>query len=418
MELIIPILVAIICIIIYMCIPLPAFTSKVNYDYDGYGETEFPTTIFESSLFKTFDSQSNIICSMLPTLKSKQCTINESTITKYKYPVHLLKVTNQVLAVFNDGKIYSKPTLFDSMWKGPLQNSLPGTFIPLRMITLDPTGTKLIGVGYNNRAYIKQSGFESEWETLPGLENIIYLMFLFDPNTNENKYLVINDKGLIQVTNTSASNSGLIDYGTNRTPVLKLMLDINLGYMLAIDTTFQIRMYKDKDWSNSEFSSYHGTNTSKVCDILFDNDKLLYGCVFLPEEGIVKIMKQTEPGITSKFIELNKIAPTGNSLVTDEFIIQTKNGTFTSSGLMEEERFDNDINLAYQRQMLLDKKRLREFCKARRGQSTADKHNFELTRNIETNAEKIDKLNGIINQLIEFDPDQKPIQESVIGINK
>lgn len=95
----------------------------------------------------------------------------------------------------------------------------------------------------------------------------------------------------------------------------------------------------------------------------------------------------------------------------------TKLGIYSGQGLLEEEALDDDINLAYQRQMLLDKKRLREFCKGRGLLSENNQRDYSVLRQVEDNKKKIDKLNDIIAKLISYDPDQKPIQESVMGIN-
>jgi hypothetical protein len=67
--------------------------------------------------------------------------------------------------------------------------------------------------------------------------------------------------------------------------------------------------------------------------------------------------------------------------------------------------------------MLLDKKRLREFCKGRGLLNENNQRDYSVLRKVEDNKKKIEKLNDIISKLISYDPDQKPIQESVLGVN-
>jgi hypothetical protein len=220
-------------------------------------------------------------------------------------------------------------------------------------------------------------------------------------------------------TKTGDSNSGLIEYGLLTEPVLKLSMSAD-GYMLALDTNFQIRTFEDKEWTQSQFSTKFGANPTKVTDFIYDRDQLMFGCVFLPKAGIIEVMKQEEPDFQAKFVpfELNRFLTGGmENVLTDRSIIMMKLGIYTGQGLLEEEALDDDINMAYQRQMLLDKKRLREFCKGRGLLNENNQRDYSVLRKVEDNKKKIEKLNDIISKLISYDPDQKPIQESVMGIN-
>lgn len=401
-------------------------TPEVGYEYNDQDANDFPETIWEKSLKRVFETYPVMQCNALPTMKTSQCMINNEPIVKYKFPVHLLKISNgNHVAVFNDGRLYMKDKLTDKMWKGPLKNSLPNRSIPLRMVTLDSSGTKLVGVGYDNKGYIKYGDpnqtidVESEWLELPGLENIIFIMYTYDASIDRNRYIVINTEGKIMATKTGDSNSGLIEYGLLSEPVLKLAMSTD-GYMLALDTNFQIRTFEDKEWVQSQFSTKFGANPTKVTDFIYDRDQLLFGCVFLPKAGIIEVMKQEEPDFQAKFVpfELNRFLTGGmENVLTERSIIMSKVGIYTGQGLLEEEALDDDINLAYQRQMLLDKKRLREFCKGRGLLSENNQRDYSVLRQVEDNKKKIDKLNDIISKLISYDPDQKPIQESVMGIN-
>jgi hypothetical protein len=401
-------------------------TPEVAYEYNKQDANDFPETIWEKSLKTEFAQFPVMLCNALPTLRESQCMINNEPIVKYKFPVHLLKISNgKHVAVFNDGRLYMKDKMTDKMWQGPLKNSLPNRSIPLRMVTLDPSGTKLVGVGYDNKAYIKYGDpnlsidLEGDWRELYGLENIIYLMYFYDASIDKNRYIVIDTTGKIKATKTDNPNSGLVEFGVLNEPILKLILSAD-GYMLALDTKFQLRTFEDKEWSQSQFSTKFGANPNKVSDVIYDRDQLLFGCVFLPKAGIIEVMKQEEPDYQAKFVpfELNRFLTGGmESVLTDRTIIMTKLGIFTGQGLLEEEALDDDINMAYQRQMLLDKQRLREFCKARGLLTENNQRDYSVLRKVEDNKIKIDKLNDIITKLISFDPDQKPIQESVLGVN-
>lgn len=401
-------------------------TPEVEYEYNTQSTSDFPETIWEKSIKRVFTQYPVMQCNVLPTMKNSMCMINDEPIVKYKFPVHLLKISNgKHVAVFNDGRLYMKDKLTDKMWQGPLKNSLPNRSIPLRMVTLDTSGTKLVGVGYDNKAYIKYGDpnqtidVESEWRELYGLDNIIFVMYTYDASIDKNRYVVLTTDGKIMATKTDDANSGLITYGLLTDPVLKLMLSAD-GYMLALDTNFQIRTFEDKEWTQSQFSTKFGANPTRVTDIIYDHDQLMFGCVFLPKAGIVEIMKQEEPDFQSKFVpfELNRFLTGGlENILTDRNIIMSKLGIYTGQGLLEEQALDDDINMAYQRQMLLDKKRLREFCKGRGLLTENNQRDYSVLRKVEDNKKKIDKLNDIIAKLISYDPDQKPIQESVMGIN-
>jgi len=398
----------------------------VKYKYNLADENKYPKTIYETSVEQVFGQFQIMLCNLLPTRKENQCLINNIPIVKYKFPVHIIKIVDGThLAVFNDGRIYRKRSLIDKMWQGPLKNSLPEREVPLRMITLNSEGNKLIGVGYNNQAYIKTLdsntlvSTETEWRTIPGLDNLIWVGYIYDASSNQNKWLIVNTEGRIQLSNSEDAIEGFIDASIINEPVLKLYFDPD-GYMMAIDSKLQLRTFENKDWMISEFSKKYPANPIPVNDIIYDHDQMLFGVVFLPKMGQCEIMKQEEPAFMSPFVpfELNSFLDSRlNKRITDRIIIKSKLGIFTRSGMMEEEALDNDINIAYQRQQLMDKKRLREFCLKRGIQTDVNYRNYELDKTIDENARKIEKLEEVIKELIKFDPDNKKIQESNIGIN-
>lgn len=398
----------------------------VPYEYNLANDNAYPKTVYEEALEKSFGSYQVLQCNMLPTKKQNDCTINDEPIIKYKFPVHIIKIVNgEHLAVFNDGRIYKKRILTDKMWQGPLKNSHPQREIPLRMITLNPAGDKLVGVGFDNKAYIKLKdpnsvvAMETVWKYIPGLDDVIWVGYVFDETNNYHKYITVNTAGRIQLSNTEDPIEGFIDASIIKEPVLKLYFDVN-NYMMAIDTSFRLRTFEKEDWMISEFSKKYPANPIPVNDVIYDQDQMLFGVVILPKVGQCEVMKQEEPAFMSPFVpfELNSFLDSRlNRRITDRSIIKSKMGIFTKSGMMEEEALDNDINIAYQRQQIMDKKRLREFCLKRGIQTDVNYRNYELDKVIDENERKITKLENVIKELIKFDPDNKKIQEKAVGIN-
>ena len=398
----------------------------VPYEYNLASDNSYPKTVYEEALEKSFGSYQILQCNMLPTKKQGECLINDEPIIKYKFPVHIIKIVNgEHLAVFNDGRIYKKRILTDKMWQGPLKHSHPQREVPLRMITLNPTGDKLVGVGFDNRAYVKLKdpnavvAMETEWRYIPGLDDVIWVGYMFDDTSNQNKWLTVNTAGRIQLSNSEDPTEGFIDASIIKEPVLKLYFDAN-DFMMAIDTSFRLRTFEKKDWMISEFSKKYPANPVPVNDVIYDQDQMLFGVVVLPKVGQCEVMKQEEPAFMSPFVpfELNSFLDSRlNRRITDRSIIKSKMGIYARSGLMEEEALDNDINIAYQRQQIMDKQRLREFCLKRGIQTDVNYRNYELDKVIDENERKIGKLENVIKELIKFDPDNKQIQEKAVGIN-
>ena len=398
----------------------------VNYEYDKQEFGEFPNTIYEKAIKLVFKDNPVLICNMLPTLKSTECMINGNRIAKYKFPVHIIKlIDGHHLAVFNDGRIYKKHKLTDKMWQGPLKNSMPNRYIPLRMITTNIDGTKILGVGFDNNVYEKIGNpntiidYEGEWVQIPGLSNVIFVMFKYDESTDKYRYIIIDTMGNIKITIDEKPTSDLINYSIIDIPVIKLFGDPQ-GYMNIIDGQFRLRTFEDKNWDSSLLSTKYDSSENQLIDAIYDNDGLLFGCVILPKMNTVEIMKQEEPHITAKFVpfEMNRYLDSSlDKKIMDSAIIKSKLGIYTKQGLLDDEGLDDDINMAFQRQMLLDKQRLRNFCSTRGFRTDVNYKNYKVLSQIEENNKNIDKLNSIIKNLISFNPDQKAIQESVVGIN-
>lgn len=398
---------------------------RVPFEYDNQEPGDFPETVFERSLRTTFAKYPAMICSFLPTMRSSQCRINGRQLIKYKYPVHTIKlVSGKRIAVFNDGRLYLKTRMIDKLWEGPLRNSMPNRTVPLRMVTLNPQGDKLVGIGYDNKVYIKASvaesgepDLEAEWQAVFGLEGYIYLMYSYDDVNNIYRMVLIDTDGKVKITNTDKPADGVSDYAVVGEPILKLIGDAE-GYMMAIDTTFTLKTFETRDWWASKFSRKFTGNPMPVCDVIYDKDQLLFGLVFMPKVAMVEIMKQEEPHLMAPFVpfELNKAldSSTSSRRLTDRMIIKSKMGILPAQGASEEDALDDDVNMAYQRQLLNDKQRLRQFCAARGFNTDANYKNYSVLREIDANKEKITQLNTLIKDLVSFDPDAKPIQDAAI----
>ena len=398
-------------------------SAKVPYEFDT---TEFPATIFESSLKEAYPETPLVACQVIPALGSQQCRVGEIPIVKYKFPVSLARLPNgKTASVFNDGRIYLKDRLVDKLWQGPVRNSFPDRTVPLRMVTLNPDADRLVGVGYDNRVYIKKRdpnasiSIETEWELIDGLNDVIYLMYELDAASGKNNYILVNRLGRIVRVPVDNSQTTPQPVGNIQDPVLKLVYDPE-GYMMAIDTNFNLRTFESKDWMNSQLSQPSRRNKMPVLDVLYDKDQLLFGLVIIKETGMAEVMKQEDAHFMAPFVplDLNKYVDSNLDMrLTERAIIQTKLGIIPGQSQMEEETLDDDVNIAYQRQLLEDKKKLRDFCASRALRTDTNYKNYDVLRSIDENADKIEKLNQAIKDLISFDPDQRAIKESVVGVD-
>ena len=398
-------------------------SAKVPYEFDT---TEFPATIFESSLQQAYPDSPLVACQVIPALGSQQCRVGEIPIVKYKFPVSLAKLPDgKTAAVFNDGRIYLKDRMIDKLWQGPIKNSFPDRTVPLRMITLNPDADCLVGVGYDNRVYIKKRdpnsniALETEWQQIDGLADVIYLIYELDQSSGKNNYIIVNRQGQIVRVPVDNPQTAPQPVGNIQDPVLKLVYDPE-GYMMALDTNFNLRTFESKDWMNSQLSQGGRRNKMPVLDVLYDKDQLMFGLVLMKETGMAEVMKQEDAHFMSPFVplDLNKYVDSSLDMrLTERTIIQTKLGVIPGQSQLEEETLDDDVNMAYQRQLLEDKKRLREFCASRSLRTDANYKNYDVLRSIDDNAAKIEKLNQSIKDLIRFDPDQRAIKESVVGVD-
>ena len=386
-------------------------------------ENNFPETIIEKSLNKVYPNATKLICNMRPTIDTDLCMVEGKPMIKYLFPVHILKLPNtSILAVFNDGRLYMKNDILDNMWKGPIKNSIPYDSIPLRMITISYKDNSILGIGYDNKLYAKQPNsvgginIYAEWVQVPNNQDIIFCMV--DKETK--KLICIDVNGALFIKEENDITSNLLPIGDLSRPILKLFYDEN-GYMLALDTQFNLVQFKIRDWKNSDLNYDKGINKTRVFDVIYDNDAKLYGLVFVPGAGILEIMKQQQIYFMSDFIPLE--FHTDKSLHTDNFAMNDMNIILLKTGVNmvednneygSENNRDEDLNYAYMKSMMDDKKRLREFCKNRGIGSVAKYENYEMVNRIQEQTQKIKKLNNVIANLMEFEPEKHSIQEKIL----
>ena len=391
-------------------------------------------TIYENALNTIYGENKRLICSILPIINesSNICKVDDVPYIIYKYPVHIIKLLDDsILAVFNDGRLYTKTSMESTIWKGPILNSMPNGTIPLRMVTLSTDLLTILGVGYDNILYVKAPNtnyngvnmsinLSAVWRQVPNNSDIIYV--LFDNTTN---YLMSIDKNGKLFTKTSFDittlNEELIT-SLDRA-ILRLYYDLN-GYMLAIDNKFDLYQFADLDWKTSKLEIKRGANPSKVQDLLYDNDGKLYGLVFDPEKFSISMLKQTSVFYLAEFNKLESNLMTkenANFLLSNLDILKCKIGSlydYTNTNIDSNDH-DDDPNFAYQKQIIESKKKLREFCIDRGSEaSNINYENYELLGNVENNDEKIIKLKSIINNLMAYEPERLNIQEKYEILNK
>ena len=392
-------------------------------------------TIYEKSVNNIFGQNKRFVCSLMPTMNpnSNICKINNTPYILYKFPVHIIKLLDDsILAVFNDGYIYTKNNMDETIWQGPIENSMPQGDIPLRMITLSTDLITILGVGYDNILYIKAPNtddtglgtsinFSAKWKQVPNNANIIYV--LFDNTTNFLISIDITGKLLTKVSTDITSYNKQLNTLLDR-PVLRLYYDLN-GYMLAIDNNFDLYQFSDLNWKNSPLQIERGPNPSKVNDILYDNDGKLYGLVFSNDEFKLVIQKQKAVFYLSDFYKLDVNFNKTNKnkfLLSNQDILKSKLGSidvFLTKNSFNDNTTDDDTNFAYQKQIMDTEAKLRQFC-ASRGSNTQNTNfeNYDLIGNVENNNDKIVKLQNIVKNLLIYEPDSKNMIDKYPILNK
>lgn len=387
--------------------------------------TKLKKTVYEIALIKLYGDNSRMICNMLPTLDKSICIIGDKEFVRYHFPVHMIKMQDgTVIAVFNDGRLYSKDSVLGTIWKGPLDNSMPNSIIPLRMVSLTTDLSNLLGVGFDNKLYIrtldKDGKFDpqSVWKPVPNNNNIIYV--IYDRDTQ--LLVSIDVKGRLFIkrdAELSSDNTEITNIVLDR-PLLRLYYDIH-GYMLAIDNEFNLYQFKDKNWKTSGLNIERGHNDAKLNDILYYNDGKMLGLAFVNDANMLHTMKQSEIYYLSRFIpldiqetlEIESINKNSNFLLNDADVIRNKIGFINVLLLGDNnDQYDQDVSFAFHKQTLENQKKLRDFC-SKRNETAGEKlyDNYDLLSNVEQNTEKIGLLKDVLDNLIKYDPDRLEIQE-------
>jgi hypothetical protein len=152
---------------------------------------------------------------------------------------------------------------------------------------------------------------------------------------------------------------------------LRLYFDNN-GYMLVLDTSFNIWQMNDRDWRVSTINTKKGANPTKVNDILYDNDGKLYGLVFPLTGTKLAVMKQTTYYYLSLFLPYITSSDavttdTINYVLNDNTVIKAKTGVDISKLNLGEsqanDELDNDVEQARVRDDLNNEKKLRALCR-------------------------------------------------------
>ena len=371
------------------------------------------------------------------TIDPKRRDPSEGTTNSFRrllVPIHMIKLLNgKYLAVFNDGRLYSKTNLYDDkLWVGPLDNSLVGSpedGLGMRMVMLFPLNKnggryiKLIGVGQDNCLYYKETEeINSRWikADTNGTNNdkLVYL-FCDYQQTGDNYYPI-----LYGITTEGDFVSKLIGGNTpdesieedkfmklpfnnpspaiiNNIKVLKVFWDKN-GFMIGIGTDFRVYQKKGVDWKIRPWEvdeGLRGTNdgaATQVIDLLMESDGRMVGLVLDSESNpsTIKIQKQNQSYYLADFDILETVG-NGKEMYNEYELYKFKTGldinTYLSFLDADETLYrTNNLQALYQRSLMEDKYRLRKLCKNRSPNGEA--RNFDLE-------EKLIEKNNLINSL-------------------
>jgi hypothetical protein len=386
-------------------------------------------TIYETSIINLYGNNTRLICSMIPKLYNTTtiCKINNEIFIPYNFPVHLIKmVDGTILAVFNDGRLYQKESMTSTIWAGPISNSMPNNVIPLRMITLTTNLVTLLGVGFDNILYMKTPdkngniNLTDTWKQVPNNSSIIYV--LFDDISGYLISIDINGNLLTKTSKDIATISQQLNTKLDR-PVLRLFYDLN-GYMLVVDNNFDLYQFSDLNWRTSPLNITRGANSSKIQDLIYDNDGKMYGLVFNNDGFMVQIMKQSTIFYLADFFPLEDIISSetnSNFVLSDQDIIKCKTGNIDEFLVKDsaDDETDDDPNFAYQKQVIENQKKLREFCSKRNVVSGDNNYqNYDLLSSVDKNEDKITKLKNIVNNLLSYEPNSYNIKEKYPIISK
>jgi hypothetical protein len=375
-------------------------------------------SVYEEAISNIYGTNARIICSITPGMtKDGVCTIGNESYIVYNFPIQMIKLLDgTILAVFNDGRLYKKDNMFNTMWQGPLANSLISNTIPLRMVTLTPRLDTLLGVGYNNKLYMKKPNKDGNidltatWQLVPNNSNIIYV--LFDRETSN--MISITTKGKLTIKSTSditSNNNELVNLLDR--PVIKLFYDLN-GYMLALDNNLDLYQFSELEWKTSKLNIQRGANSTKLLDILYHNDGRLFGLSVNTKAFMVQILKQADVFYLADFATFEQSLNLENKeafVMSDQDIINAKVGNIDKylAAVNENEASDDDPNIAYQKQLFDTRAKLKQFCATRNSTTNTNVDNYELLASVEENTDKINQLKSIVQNIIKYEPDKTNI---------
>jgi hypothetical protein len=332
--------------------------------------------------------------------------------------------------------MYKKDSLNDQFWNGPLVNSFPTSSVPLRMISMTSNGL-LLGVGFDNNLYQKlelvindkkANPYETAWQRVPACSDIIYIMYLSDPestptDTSKDLLVGINTNGMIVKKNYNNRVSEPFTVLTNDPlQVIKIYFDKN-GYMLGISKDFKLYKKLTTDWNTSIFDQVAGGNPTPLNDILYDNDGKLLGLVILPTIGILELQKQQQVYYLSGFFPKELISLTNDYssinkiIMNDVDIIKAKTGANLANliGVADPLLTDVSIDVIDNLIKFESEAKLRDFC-ANKGYVNQVKYqNYELLNQISDQENKLLQLNTVLNDLVKLDPVRSQLQELQIS---
>ena len=277
------------------------------------------------------------------------------------------------------------------------------------MITISPDANQFLGIGFDNKLYLKRAGVGNElditqpWENVNNGSNLIYV--ITDPNTN--KLIGIDTNGNLMIKKNADINSDFISLNNLSVKALKLYFDNN-RHMLVLDTNFNLGLIMDLDWQNSDIDTSKGSNPTRVNDIMYDNDGKLFGLVFPLNGDKLKLMKQGTYYFLSVFLPILKSTTTAadkiNYVMNDNSVILAKTGVdYSATEFINDNQLDDDIEHAKVVNDLDNKRKLRAFCATKKRDFDPRKmENYELLEDIDNNNKKIAELESILEKLKEY----------------
>jgi hypothetical protein len=224
----------------------------------------------------------------------------------------------------------------------------------------------------------------------------------------------ITTKGKLTIKSTSditSNNNELVNLLDR--PVIKLFYDLN-GYMLALDNNLDLYQFSELEWKTSKLNIQRGANSTKLLDILYHNDGRLFGLSVNKNAFMVQILKQADVFYLADFATFEQSLNLENKdafVMSDQDIIKAKIGNIDKylAAVNENEASDDDPNIAYQKQLFDTRAKLKQFCATRNSTTNTNVDNYELLASVEENADKINQLKSIVQNIIKYEPDKTNI---------